>query len=219
MLKREIFITNDGSVSVKIPELNENYHSKHGAIQESQHIYINNGLKYINKKNINIFEIGYGTGLNAILTFLETLKQNIKINYTSIEKYPLTLDEYNKLNYFKLLNIKDTTIINKFKKYWNTDIEISEKFNLKKIEEDFINFNFCKKYDLIFFDAFAPNIQPKLWTKNIFNKIHNNLNDNGIIVTYSVNGEVKRILKSLNFKIEQPDGPPGKRNMLRATKN
>ncbi len=218
MLKRKIFITDDGSTSIKIPELNENYHSTHGAIQESKHIYINNGIKYIGKKNINIFELGYGTGLNAILSFLESEKSNIKIDYTSIEKYPLTSDEIKKINYFEKLNINNN-FYNLFTENWDTKIKITDNFCLHKIEGDFTEYNFNKNYDLIFFDAFAPDIQPKLWNKQIFDKISKNLNNNGIIVTYSVKGDVKRILKSLNFKIELPDGPPGKRNMLRAIKN
>ena len=218
MLKRKIFITDDGSSSIKIPELNENYHSTHGAVQESKHIYIDNGIKYLNKKNINIFEIGYGTGLNAILSFLESQKSNIKINYTSVEKYPLTINEISGLNYFKLLNFNND-LENKFIDYNNNKaVKVTNNFLLHKIHIDFTEYNFDKNYDLIFFDAFAPDIQPKLWTKQIFEKISNNLNNNGVIVTYSVKGKVKRILKSLNFKIELPEGPPGKRNMLRAIK-
>lgn len=219
-LNRKIFITKDGSSSIRVPELNENYHSEHGAIQESKHIYINNGLNYKIKTlpEINIFEVGFGTGLNAVLTFLEVKNTDIKINYTSIEKYPLTKKEIKDINFVNKLNIDYNTFL-KFHDNWDKIVKISDNFNLLKINGDFKTYNFNNKFDIIYFDAFAPNIQPNLWTSEIFNKTENALNKSGIIITYSVKGDVKRILKSLNFTLQQPEGPPGKRNILRAIKN
>jgi tRNA U34 5-methylaminomethyl-2-thiouridine-forming methyltransferase MnmC len=219
ILKRKIILTKDGSHTIFIPELNENYHSVHGAEQESTHVFINAGLKlFTDIKKINILEIGFGTGLNALLTFYESKKHNAKIFYTSVEKYPITKEEADRLNYgiYNAEKEEIFTLLHKAK--WNICIKISDNFYLKKINIDLKVFSPANKFNLIYFDAFAPDIQPKLWTKQIFEKISNNLNNNGVIVTYSVKGKVKRIFKSLNFKIELPEGPPGKRNMLRAIK-
>lgn len=219
-LKRQLIITEDGSHTLHIPELNEHYHSIHGAIQESNHIFIKSGLDYFtNLEPINILEVGFGTGLNAFLTCIEAQKRGIKINYTSIEKYPLTAQEIEKLNYSDGFDEEYKIQFQQIHKaQWSAYKKINKNFRLCKIETDLINFTPDSKYNLIYFDAFGPDIQPKLWTENIFHQLYNCMNDNGVLVTYSAKGQVRRNMQVAGFTVERLPGPPGKREMLRALK-
>ncbi|MDG1477518.1 MAG: tRNA (5-methylaminomethyl-2-thiouridine)(34)-methyltransferase MnmD [Vicingaceae bacterium] len=221
MDKKELKITADGSHTLFIPELDETYHSTHGAIQEAKHVFINAGLKCCNLETLSVLEIGFGTGLNAFLTFLESQKDRRKLSYTSLEAFPLELDLIKELNYTKQLSLdaQDEQLFNKIHEIeWGNYHEISSRFKLKKLSEKLENFNPIEKYDLIYFDAFGPRVQPEMWTIPIFEKMYNCLNTNGVLVTYCAKGTVKRGLKEVGFNVESLPGPPGKREMTRAQK-
>ena len=219
----ELKKTADGSHTLFVPELNETYHSIHGAIQESQHVFIKNGLHYFNnKETISILEIGFGTGLNALLTLLATESSSQMVNYVSLEKFPLPNELVQQLNYPTQLKIKatQTALFNHLHSCkWNTNTPISENFNLLKIEDDLADFQTTTTFDLIYFDAFGPKDQPELWTKAIFQKLYNALKPNGILVTYCSKGIVKQALRSVGFTVKRLPGPPSKRHVLRVTKS
>ncbi len=221
MDKKELKITEDGSHTLFIPDLNETYHSSHGAIQESLHVFIDAGLKYINNKEIKVLEIGFGTGLNAFLTLLEANKTEANINYTSLEAYPLEMSLVRQLNYTSELKLDDyiACLYNKMHEVeWGSLQSITNDFKLKKLKIKLDDFETIEKYDVIYFDAFAPQIQPEMWTVSVLAKMYNCLNANGVLVTYCAKGIVKRALKEVGFKIESIPGPPGKREMTRAYK-
>ena len=219
MLKREIKLTEDGSHTIFIPELNEHYHSTHGAIQEAIHIYINAGLRFVDKNPIRILEIGFGTGLNTYLSLVEAENTNRSIVYHSLERYPVEEEELKVLNYPDLIEFEKRDLFKKLHKIeWNKTCEISNKFSLKKINGDLKEIEFKDKYDLIFFDAFAPDIQPELWTETIFRKLYDCANTNAILMTYCSKGIVKRALRASGFEVKRLAGPPGKHHILRATK-
>ncbi len=218
-MKRELKTTADGSHTLFVPDLNEHYHSTFGAIQEALHIFINEGLNSISKNEIKILEIGFGTGLNAFLTVLESEKNNKKIIYHSLEAFPLEMNLIETLNYSKLIDsTKDELFQSLHKCEWNKEVQIAENFTLKKIEADLVNFKYTDRYDLVYFDAFAPEIQPELWSESVFRNIFNALNDNGILVTYSSKGIVKTALRNAGFTVVRRKGPIGKRHILRAIK-
>lgn len=218
-LKRELEITEDGSHTLFVPELNEHYHSTHGAIQEAMHVYLNAGFHFCNQDPIHILEIGFGTGLNCLLTLIEAQKQKRTVIYHSIELYPLTEELIQNLNYTNQIEGLDTDLFLRLHKAnWNEEVKINDNFTLNKLQGDLREYNFPSKYDLIYFDAFAPDIQPELWTKDIFQKLHNYLNENAILTTYSTKGIIKRALRSSGFEVKRLPGPPGKRQMLRAKK-
>jgi len=218
----ELKKTADGSHTLFVPELNETYHSVHGAIQESQHVFIKNGLRYfIDKKSVSILEIGFGTGLNALLTLLATENSSQMVNYVSLEKFPLPNELVQQLNYPTQLktNATQTALFNCIHSCkWNTNTPISENFNLLKINKDLTDFHTTTNFDIVYFDAFAPEKQAELWISEIFLKIYNFLKPGGILVTYCAKGVVKRTIKSVGFQLETLPGPPGKREMIRAIK-
>lgn len=218
----KIVATNDGSASVFSEKFNQQYHSLHGAIQESMHVFINAGLHFKIKSlnEISILEIGFGTGLNGLLTLNEAIKSNTKINFTTIEKYPLDNDIIERLNYGFIISMDNSSaLLNQMHACeWNSLTLISNEFYLKKVKLDFENIDFINEFDIIYFDAFAPNAQPELWTISMFEKMYNALKTNGILVTYCAKGEVKRNLKVAGFQIESLPGPVGKREMTRAIK-
>ena len=232
MLYRKIVPTEDGSATIFIPEWNESYHSKHGAIQEAYHVFIKNGLDLIPNKNeeISILEIGFGTGLNSLITLCESVQNDLSINYSGLEKYPVSEEEFSILNYPKSLkefNVElnfDESEINQFynelmKAEWEKEIQINEKFSLTKIQADFLDFQYPEnKFDLIYFDAFGARVQPELWSTAIFQKMYNALKPGGILVTYAARGVVKRSMMEVGFTVEKLAGPPGKREMFRAKK-
>lgn len=220
-MKRDIIVTEDGSHTLYLPEMDEHYHSTHGAIQESQHVYIDAGFNVVQKQKLNIFEVGFGTGLNAWLTLLENERQAKQVNYYTIEKYPLEYNEYCQLNYSSHFDL------NKQKQFqymhdcaWKKTIEISPSFSISKINCDLtkLDYSVLPLFDLIYFDAFAPNKQNDLWKTDIFKQLYNQCHQNAILVTYSAKGEVRRMLQSVGFIVERIPGPPGKREMLRAKK-
>ncbi len=215
--KVQIVTSKDGSHTLFVPELNEHYHSVNGAIQESVHVFIEAGLNQIKKGNINILEFGFGTGLNAFLTAIKS--QNKNIFFHSLEKYPIDINTINTLNYKEAFEGKYNQVFCKLHECnWENISRISDSFCLLKTECDFKTIELEPQYDLIYFDAFAPDVQPDLWSKEIFKKAYNALLPHGILTTYCAKGVVRRTMQEVGFKVERLPGPPGKREMLRATK-
>lgn len=219
-MKREVIITSDGSSTIFIPEWNESYHSKNGAIQEAYHVFINAGFSLFEKKSLSILEIGFGTGLNAFITYLEAKKNNININYVGVEAYPVVLEEIKALNYIEELNAEsEKDVFNKMHELdWNLENEVSAHFKLTKRKQLFQDIKDVECFDLIYFDAFGFTLQPELWSEEIFQSMYNSLLKNGILVTYACRGSVKRAMIKAGFKVEKLPGAPGKREMLRGIK-
>lgn len=220
--KISIFLTEDGSHSLQVPELDETYHSSHGAIQESNHVFIKNGLAHWlqknTKKEIKIFEVGIGTGLNSLLTAIEAEKLKTRIKYHGIELYPLEKELTSKLNYSTELNQSAELFAKLHKCNWEEQVEISEFYSILKTEASFKDYKPKTQYDLIYFDAFAPSKQPEMWEYPTIEKCYKMLNPNGVFVTYSAKGQLKRDLKKAGFSVESIPGPPGKFEMVRASK-
>lgn len=220
-MKRKIITTGDGSTTIHIVEWDEQYHSKHGAIQEAYHVFIKNGLSLFSDQNIAILEIGFGTGLNAFITFLEGSKKELVIDYHGVEAFPVSAEEIQQLNYVKKLRAesfsKDFELMHECP--WEENFCISKKFHLHKQQKEFQDINDEKLFDLIYFDAFGARVQPELWTEAIFEKMFMALKSEGILVTYAAKGSVRRAMQTVGFTVERLPGPPGKREMLRATKS
>ncbi|MDY6801649.1 MAG: tRNA (5-methylaminomethyl-2-thiouridine)(34)-methyltransferase MnmD [Bacteroidota bacterium] len=215
----KIIHTKDGSSTLYSPVFKEHYHSVYGAINESKHVFIDAGYNYLNLSSIKVFEIGFGTGLNALLTYLESAKKEGIVEYTGIELYPVTHNVIQKLNYTQILSKKTKEIFDQMHEVsWNKRIKISNHFYLTKIKADFNNYQFTRKYNLIFFDAFAPDKQPALWNHQNFIKIYEAMENQGVLTTYSSKGLVKRNIRNAGFQLERLPGPEGKRHMLRAIK-
>jgi len=219
-VKREIIITGDGSSTIYLPEWDEPYHSKHGAIQEAMHVFIKSGLTLFSKRELSILEIGFGTGLNSFITFLEAPKLNLTIDYVGVEAYPIGSEEINKLNYVSELQAEKFKPIfdEMHQQNWETKTEISTNFSLTKRKQFFNEIQDIEKFDLIYFDAFGARVQPELWTEAIFKIMFDALKNGGVLVTYSAKGSVRRAMISVGFLVEKLPGPPGKREMLRAIK-
>ena len=211
-----LIITKDGSHSIFVPDLNESYHSVHGSISEGLHVFIKNGIHSHSKKNINILEIGFGTGLNTLLT-LENIQEK-KVHYTTLEPFPISQDIYSKLNFHDLINSDANTFLELHTSDWEAEVFISENFTLYKTQKKIQNFISGKKFDVIYFDAFSPERQSEMWTLEVFEKCLTLLNKNGFLVTYCAKGIFRRTLKSVGFEVISLDGPPGKRQMTRANK-
>lgn len=216
-MKREILITSDGSTTIHLPDWNEQYHSKNGSINETYHVFINSGLKEVTTDNVSILEIGFGTGLNCFITYLEHQK---KIDYVGVEAYPVTLEEVKKMNFISVLKADNET--KAFQKIhqvsWEEKHQISANFSLTKRKQFFEDITDKDVFNLIYFDAFGARVQPQLWTVSIFEKMFNALKKDGILVTYSAKGSVRRAMQEVGFTVERLPGPPGKREMLRAIK-
>lgn len=220
-MKREIIITDDGSTTIRIPDWDENYHSTHGAIQEAKHVFIKNGLDlFQNQDSISILEIGFGTGLNAFITFLETVNKE-KVNYVGVEAYPISSEEIAQMNYVAELQATQYQAV--FDKMhscdWESQQNITENFILTKRKQFFQDIEDKEQYDLIYFDAFGFPLQPELWSEAIFKKMYDALLPKGTLVTYACRSSIKNAMLSVGFSIEKLPGAPGKREMLRATKN
>ena len=220
-MKREIIETGDGSKTIYIPEWNEHYHSSHGALQEAQHVFISNGLNTKTEDYLSIFEMGYGTGLNALLSYFSSEKRNQYIHYLGLEAFPPSEEEWKAMNYAEFSKDVDSLSIYEAMNTapWDRETAISEHFvldkRIAKIQELELE---PQSLDLVYYDAFGPRVQPELWTEDIFKKIYHWLSPGGIFVTYCAKGQVKRDLKSAGFIVESLPGPPGKREMTRATK-
>jgi tRNA U34 5-methylaminomethyl-2-thiouridine-forming methyltransferase MnmC len=225
MRKIKLIETEDGSHSLYVPELNETYHSFHGALQESEHVFIKSGLQYLLEKEttsqINIFEVGFGTGLNALLTLrLALSKPDVFFSYTTIEPFPLAEEIIDSLNYPQIL--KDDSFSEHFEKLhnagWDDFHSIIPNFKIKKIKTTLQELPPEKNFHVIYFDAFAPNKQQELWTDHMMQKCYDLLLPGGILSTYCAQGQFKRNLKSAGFQVETIPGPPGKKEMVRAQK-
>jgi len=225
MSELTIITTLDGSHSLLNTTLNETYHSTHGAVQESIHVFIKNGFEFFLHQNqsdeINILEIGFGTGLNALLTWQNATQTNRRINYTSLEAFPLDIALAQQLNYPQALSVDDADM--KFTKLlhapWDVETEMRPNFHLMKRLIKLEDANLGKEnFDLVYFDAFAPSKQPEMWELPILNKVTLALKASGVFVTYCAKGQLKRDLKSLGLTVETLTGPPGKKEMVRAVK-
>lgn len=223
-MKREIKTTSDGSKTLYISELNENYHSHHGALQEARHVFIDNGLKTVQNYEINILELGFGTGLNVLVTIDEFLKtdKNHVIHYSTIEKYPVDECEVTELSYdsfFDEPNIKEY-----YRKLheceWNKTTELFPNFFFTKYHRDFFDLKEIElpKINLVYYDCFGARVQPDLWEKPLFEMVADKMEMGGLLTTYSSKGSVRRILEELDFKVQKKTGPPGKREMINAIK-
>lgn len=218
-MKTQLVTTSDGSHTLFVPSLNEHYHSTNGAIQESLHIFIKEGLHQCSQTKINIFEVGFGTGLNAYMTMMEAEKTKKQILFSSIEAYPLSQNEIKLLNYPEQIKNADKKLFQLLHECeWNKKIKISDYFTIWKIKKDFISFQFQEQYDLFFFDAFSPEKQAEIWSEEIFEKIYHASTNNGILTTYCAKGNVRRAMQKAGFSVERIPGPPGKREMLRCRK-
>ncbi len=226
----ELQLTKDHSHTLYVPELDETYHSRNGAVEEALYVYIGRGLQDAGHgsriidhgkttNEVSILEVGFGTGLNAWLTAIECEKQNIRCYYHSLETLPLPVELTQQLNYTQSHSETEQLLFTELHQAdWNTEIDITPQFKLNKLNTSLQNFAPTKTYDVIYFDAFAPEKQPELWTKELFQKLYNCLNPNGIIVTYSSKGDIKRMWREIGFEVERLPGPPKKRHMLRARK-
>lgn len=219
-MKREIIKTLDGSTTIHLEEWGECYHSKHGAIQEAKHVFIKNGLSLFTDNSIAVLEIGFGTGLNAFITFLEANKKEQHINYVGVEAYPVVADEVFMMNYVAELGADEHEDV--FKKMhesnWDEKMRITNLFALTKRKQFFQKINDVEAFDLIYFDAFGYQVQPELWSTGIFRRMYAALKPNGVLVTYAARGVVKRSMIEVGFIVEKLAGPPGKREMFRARK-
>jgi tRNA U34 5-methylaminomethyl-2-thiouridine-forming methyltransferase MnmC len=215
----KIVTTSDGSHTIFVPELNEHYHSVHGAVQESEFIFIKNGFDQCKADPVRIFEIGFGTGLNALLTAVKAIELQREVFYSSIERYPLDEQKIKSLNHQSFAGTNGKEIFNLIHSAgWGVMCNITPFFRLLKIRGDLIKDRITGSYDLIYFDAFGPDKQPEMWTREILAKISEITVTGGLFVTYSAKGEVKRNLKACGFTVKVTDGPPGKRHMVRAIK-
>ncbi|GGW27227.1 tRNA (5-methylaminomethyl-2-thiouridine)(34)-methyltransferase MnmD [Arenibacter certesii] len=219
-MKRKIITTADGSKTIQIEDWNEQYHSTHGAIQEAYHVFIKNGLSLFQDQGLAILEIGFGTGLNAFITFLEAEKFGLKITYNGVEAFPVKMEELALLDYSKALNAEkfEPHYLKMHETSWGALHEVSDNFRLLKRKMDFRDISESEEYNLIYFDAFGSRVQPELWTEEIFLAMYNALKVEGVLVTYAAKGAVRRAMQSVGFTVERLPGPPGKREMLRATK-
>jgi len=227
-LKRKIITTSDGSKTIQIEDWNEQYHSVHGAVQEANHVFIKHGLLFfISRENrdssaseTNILEMGFGTGLNTFLTYIEAEKLSLSINYVGLEAYPVNEDEIAQLNYPELVSSKHADVYSKLHSItWQEPVWLHSNFSIEKLQMKFEDVNFVNQFNIIYFDAFGARVQPELWTEAIFYKMYRALKKNGVLVTYSAKGSVRRAMQSVGFTVERLPGPPGKREMLRAQKN
>lgn len=221
-LNREIKITLDGSKTLFISDLDECYHSHNGALQEAEHVFIKNGINNVKNCEINILELGFGTGLNALVTINEFLKNNDyqTINYFTIEKYPVHDNEIAELSYVKHFNFENSEEI--YQKLhaseWGKPHEILPNFTFTKYQCDFFELQNIDmpKINLVYYDCFGAKVQPDLWEKPLFEMVTNKMAEGGLLTTYSSKGSVRRILQELNFEVKKLEGPKGKREMINA---
>jgi len=219
-MKRVVKTTADGSKTLFIAELDEHYHSFHGAYSESIHVFINAGLHHLQTAEVNILEIGFGTGLNALVTYADNQTSKRKIRYSAVEAYPVKSAEWRAVDYTRLTPLKSYAqeYTQMHNAEWEKEFPLDENFEIIKKQKKFQEIDAQSEFDLIYFDAFAPSAQPELWTEDIFKLMYKALKPNGILVTYCAKGQVKRNMKTVGFQVEGLPGPPGKREMTRATK-
>ncbi len=215
----QVKVTGDGSHTLYVPLIDEHYHSHFGALTESKHIFIEAGFNHYTSENVSLLEIGFGTGLNALLTAQAAEKQHRKVSYTSLEKYPLPAEIVSILNHPEAAGLADKTLFDAIHNAsWGSNVTITPWFMLHKIEMDLTKDPVKGMYDLIYFDAFGPDKQPEMWTNEVLMKIAQVTHQGSVFVTYSAKGSLKRILKDLGFEVNHLPGPPGKRVITCAIK-
>lgn len=218
-IKRELQLTADGSHTLFVPEIEEHYHSVNGAVQESRHVFIEAGLHHLKQEEITLLEIGFGTGLNAFLTLLDAERYKRKIHYYSVELYPLDADTVASLNYGEMICVDRKEAFRALHQAeWNVSVSLSECFELHKIQGDSNTCILPDRIDLVYFDAFAPDKQPEMWNQAIFDRLYACMTEGGVLTTYCAKGSVRRMMKEAGYSVERIPGPPGKREMLRASK-
>ncbi|WKW47604.1 tRNA (5-methylaminomethyl-2-thiouridine)(34)-methyltransferase MnmD [Myroides sp. JBRI-B21084] len=216
-MEREIIVTDDGSHSLFVKNMGETFHSKHGAVQESVHVYINNGIKRLENNQISVLEFGFGTGLNALLTLQFATDTNKKIKYETIEAFPLIKEEYQSLNYNKFVSTNVSLQYLHELPFGKTH-EVTPLFAFQKHHNKIEDFTTNNTFDIIYFDVFGYDYQSELWSKEILTKAYQFLKPNGLFVTYACKGIVNKQLKEIGFTVEKLTGPPGKREMICAVK-
>ncbi|TXE09469.1 tRNA (5-methylaminomethyl-2-thiouridine)(34)-methyltransferase MnmD [Gelidibacter salicanalis] len=234
-MRRHIITTADGSKTIQIEDWDEQYHSIYGAIQEANHVYIKHGLLFAlgtkgysiletslaeRTEQLSILEIGFGTGLNSFLTLLEAENYPVNIDYVGIEAFPISIEEMQALNYVEELKVPDRAMLfnQLHTSAWEEAALLTPQFTLHKQQKFFKDITAKNEFDLIYFDAFGARVQPELWTAEIFRIMYDALKPEGVLVTYAAKGSVRRAMLEVGFSIEKLPGPPGKREMLRATK-
>jgi tRNA U34 5-methylaminomethyl-2-thiouridine-forming methyltransferase MnmC len=220
-MQREITVTGDGSHTIVVPGMNVTYHSHHGAIAESTWVFVDAGFSYLRKQSpynpLTILEIGFGTGLNALLTLKEAIAQQQPVHYTTIETHPLTQEEIVRINHGNLVKMNDA-FLKIHRSDWEKDIVIDPFFTLHKKNISLLDLSLNNSVDCIYFDAFAPTDQPELWTQQVFEKLYKLLTPGGILVTYSSKSIIRKAMQAAGFNVTKIPGPHGKRDMVRAFK-
>lgn len=219
-MEKRIIQTADGSKTIELPEWNESYHSRHGAWQESQHVFIKMGLEHLGMDKLTVLEMGFGTGLNAIQCLQYAEKNSLHIDYHTLEAFPLKAEEWKAVQYDALLSEsrQKDFYAQMHAAPWGQPTPLGDHFHLVKYQKDIRSFLPTTQPDLVFYDAFGPRVQPELWTKAIFKRLFDRMAEAGVLTTYCAKGEVRRHLQKVGFEVERLPGPPGKREMLRATK-
>lgn len=222
--ERKIVVTGDGSHSIYLPAFDEFYHSSHGALRESLHVFLKHGYEVLAANRttpLRILEMGFGTGLNAFLTWLRHAGETFDLHYTSLEAYPVGIETAASLNYLQAMHAEQhAEIFNRMHVCaWGKAEIFPGNFTLLKLQTTLQEFSSAEKFDLVYYDAFAPRVQPELWTKEIFDRLFSAMHPGGLLVTYCAKGEVKRSMKAAGFRVEALPGPPGKREMTRAWKS
>ncbi len=211
--------TADGSQTIQLPQWGEQYHSMHGALQESYHVFIEAGLYQFSGRSLDLLEIGFGTGLNALITLKEAPGKNLSVRYTALEAFPVTEPEWNQLEYARLLG-EEFAFQPHFERLhqapWERWVPLTDSFSLRKLKTDLLEFSSQPAFDLIYFDAFGARVQPELWTEPVFESMYRALRPGGVLVTYAAKGSVRRAMQKAGFLVERLPGPVGKREMLRA---
>ncbi len=219
MTPSELFLTEDGSHSIYSNIYKVPYHSRHGAIVETNTVFIDAGLKpKMSQDIIGILDIGFGTGLNALMTLLHLQDSETQIYYEAIEAHPISIEVAKQFNYSTQLSIDQSIFLQLHELDWDIKHKLNDTFDFKKQLNTFENFKTDHKFDIIYFDAFAPSVQPDLWETGLLSKMYDLLNSDGVLATYCAQGQFKRNLKAVGFSIEPLPGPPGKREMTRARK-
>ena len=213
-------MTDDGSTTIYIPEMDETYHSTHGAIQEARHVFLKHGLASFSDESIAVFEMGFGTGLNALLTY-QFGEKKYSIDYIGIEAYPVEKELIDSMNYLKEVGEEYTSVFERMHtSKWGERVALSDRFSLTKIHEKIEDYLPEKEsIDLVYFDAFGSRAQGAMWAPSVLEKMHLMLRSGGVLVTYCAMGQFKRDLKALGFSVSGRPGPPGKREMTVAVKN
>lgn len=218
-MKREIIQTQDGSTTIYLPEWEESYHSKHGAVQEAYHVFIKNGFSLFQGKSITVLEIGFGTGLNALITCLEASQTKQAVHYVGIEAYPVAIDEALQMNYPLAIDPESEPLFKQLHlAAWEKPTLLTPVFTLTKRKQFFQDIQDVGLYDLVYFDAFGFRVQPELWTEEVFVTMYKAMKPGGVLVTYACRSVIKNAMLAVGFKVEKLPGAPGKREMLRAFK-